>query len=324
MPIRTSQFAKVRPPPRRAEALRACGPGAARFSPARGGFTLVELLVVIAVIGVLAALLLPALEKAKRHAQRLQCLNNHRQLALAWKMFVDDHDDVLPYASHHAYTFANQPSVPWVTGSLDFNPANPSNWDVSVDIQKSPLWPYCGHSAAIWKCPADRSAVTVGGVRRPRVRSMSMNLWVGGFAGYDGGLSGGKNWPLGTYGGDPWRVHLKMSDFIQPGPARTWLLLDMREDSIDWGNFAVDMTGWPDHPEQTGFYDLPGSYHHLAGGLSFVDGHAEIRRWRDPRTMPPLQPDGFIPDQFSSPNNPDIVWLQERTTRKRFADPAAP
>ncbi|MEK7787691.1 MAG: hypothetical protein AAB658_19990, partial [Chloroflexota bacterium] len=116
---------------------------------------------------------------------------------------------------------------------------------------------------------------------------------------------------------NPWRVYLKMSEFVNPGPSGIWLLMDMREDSIDWGNFAVDMRGWPDHPEQSGFYDLPASYHHRAGGLSFVDGHAEIKRWMDDRTMPPLQPNGLIPDQFASPNNPDIIWLQERTTRKR-------
>jgi hypothetical protein len=91
--------------------------------------------------------------------------------------------------------------------------------------------------------------------------------------------------------------------------------MDMREDSIDWGNFATDMTGYPDHPEYAGFYDLPGSYHHGAGGLSFVDGHSEIKVWRDDRTKPPLVPDGLIPDQYSSPNNQDILWLQARATR---------
>ena len=83
------------------------------------------------------------------------------------------------------------------------------------------------------------------------------------------------------------------------------------------GNFATDMRGWPDHPELAGFYDYPASYHHRAGGLSFVDGHAEIKRWMDDRTMPKLVPDGFVPDQLASPNNRDILWLQERSTRKR-------
>ena len=89
----------------------------------------------------------------------------------------------------------------------------------------------------------------------------------------------------------------------------------MREDSIDWGNFATDMRGWPDNPDQTGFYDLPGSYHGRAGGFSFVDGHSEIKPWRDDRTVPPLVSHGEITDQFSAPNNPDIVWLQDHATR---------
>jgi prepilin-type processing-associated H-X9-DG protein len=91
----------------------------------------------------------------------------------------------------------------------------------------------------------------------------------------------------------------------------------MREDSIDWGNFATDMRGWPDQPGSFGFYDLPASYHNRAGGLSFADGHAEIRRWVDERTTPPLQRDGFVPDIFASPNNRDIFWLQEHATRMR-------
>jgi prepilin-type N-terminal cleavage/methylation domain-containing protein len=280
----------------------------------RGGFTLIELLVVIAIIAILASLLLPILIKAKIKTQGIQCMNGHRQLTLAWKMYTDDNRDVLLYASRDAYRSrmdVNQ--YAWVLGDLDFNPGNRSNWDVNEDLKKSPLWPYCGNSAEIWKCPADKSFVVVDGERMARVRSMSMNLWVGGFAGVDGGCSGGDNW---TQGGSLWKVYLKLSDMTDPGPAQTFLLMDMREDSIDWGNFAPDMRGWPDQPDQTGFYDLPGSYHHRAGGLSFADGHAEIKRWQDGRTMPPVVQGGLVPDQFRSPGNKDVIWIQERATRK--------
>jgi len=267
-----------------------------------GAFTLIELLVVIAIIAILAALLLPALTRSKLKTQGIQCMNNHRQLALAWRMYSDDNRDYLALASDGGST----PAPAWVTGLMDFNPANSSNWDPTVDIYKSPLWSYCGKSLGIWKCPADRSYITVGGVRKPRVRSMSMNFWFGGFGGGDGGLSDGG-----------WRLYFKMSDLVDPGPTRTWLLLDMREDSIDIGNFAPDMRGWPNNPSQTGFYDLPGMYHGSACGFSFADGHAELKKWRDPRTMPPLVQGGLIPDHISTPNNRDVVWLQERSTRKK-------
>jgi prepilin-type N-terminal cleavage/methylation domain-containing protein len=284
----------------------------------RRAFTLIELLVVIAIIAILAALLLPAIDKAKWKAQGIYCMNNHRNLTLAWKMYVDDNNDVLPWASHNPYPFlADQNQFAWVTGELDFNPNNRSNWDLEQDIKKSILWPYCGGSTEIWKCPADRSSVIVNGQSLRRVRSMSMNLWVGGFTGYDGGLSDGKNYPLGTLGGDPWRVYLKMSQLNDPGASKIFLLMDMREDSIDWGNFATDMRGWPDNPAQTGFYDLPASYHHRAGGLSYIDGHGEIRKWRDERTMPRLVKDGFVNDSLPTPNNTDVIWLQERATRKK-------
>jgi prepilin-type N-terminal cleavage/methylation domain-containing protein/prepilin-type processing-associated H-X9-DG protein len=286
------------------------------------GFTLIELLVVIAIIGILASLLLPALNKAKLKAYGVYCLNNHRSLALAWRMYADDNADHITYASHTPYPFLNDLNErAWVTGNLNFDPNNPSNWDPDVDIKKSPLWPYCGNNLPIWRCPADKSRVIVDGESRPRVRSMSMNIYAGGFGGTDSGLSGSPllAWPeyYTRQGGQLWKVFLKTSEFMDPGPSRTWLLMDMREDSIDWGNFATDMIGWPNEPGRWGFYDLPGSYHGRAGGFSFVDGHAEIHVWRDNRTMPPLVYDGFVLDHLSSPDNRDIAWLQERSTRPK-------
>jgi hypothetical protein len=174
------------------------------------------------------------------------------------------------------------------------------------------MWPYCGNSLAIWKCPADTSFVMVNGQPQPRVRSMSMNVYLGGFGGTYG------NWDLvmGPVWGN-FKIYRKQSDLINPGPSSIFVFLDMRQDSIDMGNFAADMAGWPDQPASYGFFDLPGFYHHLACGFSFADGHSEMRRWRDGRTMPPLVPEGYVNDWFASPDNPDVAWLQERATRPK-------
>jgi prepilin-type N-terminal cleavage/methylation domain-containing protein len=276
-------------------------------------FTLLELLVVIAIIAILAALLLPGLNQAKLKAQAIQCLNNHKQLALAWRMYAEDNRDVLVYASDDPgnpyINWQVLDQYAWTLTHMDFDPNNQGNWDINYDMVKRPLWPYTGKNAAIFKCPADKSYLTVGGQQMPRVRSMSMNLYVGGFDGTDGGWT----WA------DPYRIYSKQTgiDF----PSKIFVFLDMREDSVNWGNFMTDMEGYsPNAPSDYSFDgDYPGMYHHLACGFSFADGHSELRRWRDPRTMPPLT-SGANPlfDQFtSSPGNVDIAWLQDHATRPK-------
>jgi prepilin-type N-terminal cleavage/methylation domain-containing protein/prepilin-type processing-associated H-X9-DG protein len=272
----------------------------------RPGFTLIELLVVIAIIAILAAMLLPALGKAKQKAQGVQCMSNHRQLAIAWRMYVEENRDSLPYASENGPdTYA----ATWVMGTLDFNPSRRENWDPDMYIKKSPLWPYCGKNLGIWKCPADRSAVLVSGQLKPRVRSMSMNVFLGGWGGTDGG------WGAAV---SNYRIFRKLTQITDPPPTKTFVFLDMREDSIDMGNFATSMAGFsPRNPAQYEFWDLPGFYHNRGCGFSFADGHSEMKKWLDDRTMPPLKTGGTINDRLPSGNNKDVEWLQDKATRPK-------
>src|SRR5438132_9060255 len=113
---------------------------AGRLQRSGSAFTLMELLVEIAIIAILVGLLLPTMGKAKQKTQGIACMNNHRQLTLAWLMHAHDNNDSFLFASPRLD--GTGLDTTWMGGYLDFSPANRSNWDVAEDIQKSPLWPY--------------------------------------------------------------------------------------------------------------------------------------------------------------------------------------
>jgi len=155
--------------------------------------------------------------------------------------------------------------------------------------------------------------VNVRGAIKPRVRSMSMLCWVGGRG---EGLP--LSWSDTAYGTRPgeYRIYRKYHDMINPGPARTFVFLYEREDSINDGMFVVDMRLYPQTPESV--VDWPANYHGGAGGFSFADGHSEIKKWITTRFLePPLKNQARpFPTPLGGELNKDVQWMQQRATRR--------
>jgi prepilin-type N-terminal cleavage/methylation domain-containing protein/prepilin-type processing-associated H-X9-DG protein len=264
---------------------------ASRRKPRRGGFTLIELLVVIAIIAILAAMLLPALAKAKTKAQGIGCMNDLKQLTLGFLMYPLDFSDLLLACQNNGISAKR---TNWFPGGLDFT-ANRSNWDIEADMVKSPIWPYVGKAKDIFKCPADQAAVVANGIRKPRVRSMSMSQTFG---------SGEWLFP-GQY-----RTYQLATDIVFP--VRTFIFVDEHPDSINDAAFAVQCTGaWPsDGAGGERIIDFPASYHNGACGFSFADGHCEIHKWKGSKIKAAVTYTGTMPLNVpAGDSGGDVRWM---------------
>jgi prepilin-type N-terminal cleavage/methylation domain-containing protein/prepilin-type processing-associated H-X9-DG protein len=275
------------------------------------GFTLIELLVVIAIIAILAAMLLPALSKAKQKAQAISCMNNLKQLTLGWIMFNNDNDGKLPpnCEAGEQPTILNDPNI--LTGGkyVQWCPGNLRTASLVMDqtnfIQNGLIYPYV-NTMSVYKCVADQSVTKFGTALFPRPRSYSMNCWL---SPYIDPVSKGVRDAYSIFGGKACRIFFKESDLTAPGPSLTFVLVDENANSIDDGYFA----GSPGLPNK--WINVPSTRHGNAGGLSYADGHSEIKRWTDGVIISQNIPNTTLtggPTYTSDPNSGDNAWLEQR------------
>jgi len=285
--------------------MRIKSPIATRQRPRpRYAFTLVDLLVVIAITGILASLLIPALVRAQTKGRGTACLNHLRQMAIAMQLYVDDADGRLPYNLGYADT---KRTIRYDTYRNWAN--NVLNWELdegntnTLWLAEGGLGPYLEGNTEVFRCPSDHAVSQLqrdAGWSR-RARSYSLNAMVG-----NAGEFSREGFNLNNPG---YLQFFKEADVAVP--ARIFTFIEEHPDSINDGYFLNKL-------RQREWFDLPASWHNAAANLTFVDGHAESHRWLSPVTTPEARPNAAqLPLEVSGTTSVDFDWLMARTTVSR-------
>ncbi len=250
------------------------------------GFTVVELLVVAAVLAFLCLVMASGLSRVRPNTNAAVCQRNLRTLTSAWTMYAEENGDILP-----APGLANPGRPPWIASNLE---------DVLATITSGALFPYV-KNRAVYQCPANPAKMLYHGVTQPIPRSYSMSDVFG----------------MGFWLSAPtWRTYARKGEIVLP--ARTFLFIDEHPDSINDGEFANVCTGAQpgDPPGSARIIDFPANYHDGGCGLSYADGHGELHVWVGARiknapliSSSPIQLN--VPAQSSWM---DMQWLAARTT----------
>ena len=256
------------------------------------GFTMIEMMTVLGIIGILLSLILPVLSRARGRADEARCISNASQLALAWTLYCGDFADKLPPNIDGAFGgFTN-----WVAGTMQDDPRNAA---LLVDPRRSLLGTYL-RSPAVFRCPADDT---------PHVRSVAMNCrlnptreigvpprWVGG-------------------AGESYWTFRSLAEIGKP--SEVFLILDENPTSINDAYFAVDMSNsgtFEGIGECTPYFiiDHPAGNHDGGATVSFADGHVLVHRWKETSTLEDIHPLKHV-----LPPHRDAEWLQAHCTYRR-------
>ncbi|HTB83003.1 MAG TPA: prepilin-type N-terminal cleavage/methylation domain-containing protein [Candidatus Sulfotelmatobacter sp.] len=256
----------------------------------RAAFALVEAMVVIAIIGIIAALLLPALNRARARGMAIVCLNNTRQLNLGWQLYVEDHDGLLPCNFSMAGT-SFRTNLNWVNNVMtsDLSPDN-TNTDT---ITQAALGSYVSGTLSVYRCPSDYllSPVQSAAGWDNRLRSYAMN-----------GLMG-----QNETGPSSANAHqfLKVTDV--PKASDIFVFLDENPNNLNDGSFALNKTVVAGTTINN---DTPAIWHNNSSALSFTDGHVSLHRWQNANASG--SSGGTVQSSaLAQPASTDLQWLSE-------------
>lgn len=266
-----------------------------------GAFTLVELLLVIALIAILAALLLPSLAAARMQAARIQCVANEKQLILAWSVYSTDNNEQLVLNGGDMAPTSFYAHL-WVHGGAHGGSDSLTN-ELFLTGQNYALFAKIIPAGHVYKCPGDTTLWPLWNSANhyaEEKRSYALNSYMGIYpAAYIG--------PLNNTPG--YKIYTKTAHIVADSPVNRFVFSDVNPANICTPAFGVDMSGrWIHYPSYL---------HRQRGVLVFADGHAETHHWLDPRTMPRIVTGTFVGHGAFVDSNEDWNWLAERTTSKK-------
>jgi prepilin-type N-terminal cleavage/methylation domain-containing protein/prepilin-type processing-associated H-X9-DG protein len=263
-------------------------------------FTLIELLITVAIIGVLASLLLVSLSLAQESARSTYCKNNLKQMSLAWFLYTSDNEEKAPGNGYSSCGGVSK-SPMWVVGyqnnsycGLDY-----TNYNLLISPQYAQFSAYI-KTPKIYKCPSDKKLFThnVYGEEEARVDTIGPKV-----------RSYSLNWNLGWDRGSGLDVvnmpkETNIIDKINQIkiPTQKLQFLDLHSESICWVWFGA---------LKDKIIMYPAAYHNKKGNMSFTDGHIGDKKWKDSRTIQ-YNEIFFHNHGEQSPNNQDVNWLIDK------------